>query len=303
MRVLVTGSLGTLGRPLVRELRDQGHEVWGCDRLHSGEDYFIRADVSEFRQLKKVFEESCPEVVYHLAAEFGRHNGEGWYEDLWKTGPIGTRNVCELCHAFPSKLLLASSSEIYGECDADVLSEDLSETQVLWQPNEYALSKWVNEVQVVNFQRRYGLRASRLRFFNAYGPGEAFHAYRSVVALFCHKALTEQPLPVYEGYYRTFMFVDDFIPTLANACRRARQDVYNIGGQDYRSVEELAEIVLDEVGNGSIERIPEDKHNVRSKRPDIERAKNDLGHDPQTTLEHGVPATVAWMRDRELVGG
>lgn len=301
MRVLVTGSLGVLGTPLVAELRHRGHEVWGCDRRHSGENRFIRADVSDYRQLTEAFEASFPEVVYHLAAEFGRHNGEAFYEDLWKTGAIGTRNVLELCRGFDAKLIFASSSEIYGECDEDILSEGIPANQPLWQPNEYALSKWVNEVQVVNFQRRHDLDATRLRFFNAYGPGEDYHPYRSVVALFCHKALNGEPLPVFDGYHRTFMFIEDFIPTLANVCEATlRHPVYNIGGTDYRAVEELAEIVLDEV-DGTINRIPEDKHNVRNKRPDITWAQQDLGHNPQVKLEEGVPQTVAWMRDATRV--
>jgi dTDP-glucose 4,6-dehydratase len=172
-------------------------------------------------------------------------------------------------------------------------------------PNEYALSKWAGERQVRAFQRRHGIKATSLRFFNAYGPGEYPNAYRSVVALFCDKALRGLPLPVYEGYFRTFMYIDDFIPTLANACTaNLKHNTYNIGGTDYRSVEELAEIVLKECGvywpDGAIsavDLIPEDKHNTRNKRPLISRARRDLGHDPQVKLEEGVPATLGWMRD------
>jgi dTDP-glucose 4,6-dehydratase len=303
LRVAVTGSLGTLGAPLTAELRDRGHEVWGIDRRHSGEDYFLRADVANYRQLDAAFSTCSPEIVFHLAAEFGRHNGEGWYEDLWTTAAIGTRNVLELCRDFGAALRFASSSEIYGDSEAKILSESLSESTRLHQPNEYALSKWVNEEQIRNFQSRHYLDAARLRFFNAYGPGEDFHAYRSVVALFVHKALHGVPLPVYEGYHRTFMYVGDFIPTLCNACRPSLpSDVYNIGGADYRSVEELAEIVLDEVGGGEIEWIAEDTHNVRNKRPDIELAFRDLGHSPVTRLEEGVPLTVEWMRGAVRVG-
>lgn len=316
MRILITGSLGTLGRPLVRELRDRGHEVWGCDRQHSGEEFFVRADVGEYRQLEKAFEASVPQVVYHLAAEFGRLNGDEFYEDLWRTGAVGTRNVLNLCQLFGSRLMFASSSEVYGECEEDVLSEGIPTNRPLWQPNDYAISKWVNEMQIVNHQRRHGLDATRLRFFNAYGPGEAYHPFRSVVALFCHRALAGEPLPVFEGYHRTFMYVDDFIPTLANACEAdLRHDVYNIGGTDYRSVEDLAYIVLQaremsEVTRGAngqiidpIDLIPEDKHNVRNKRPDITRARQDLGHDPQVRLEEGVPPTLDWMRREEAVDG
>jgi|SRR5215471_14810836 len=96
MRVLVTGSLGVLGTPLVEELTDRGHTVYGCDRMHSGEERFVRADVADYRQLAHAFEVAQPEVVWHLAAEFGRQNGEHFYEDLWRTAMIGGRNVLEI---------------------------------------------------------------------------------------------------------------------------------------------------------------------------------------------------------------
>jgi dTDP-glucose 4,6-dehydratase len=184
------------------------------------------------------------------------------------------------------------------------LHEDLDLGR-LYPANEYALSKWTNEQQISNFQRRYGLESTRLRFFNAYGPGEEPHPYRSVVALFCRRALRGEPLPVYEGYRRAFMYIEDFIPTLANVCETdCRHDVYNIGGSDYRSVMELAQIVLDVTRSESIiEPIPEDLHNVRSKRPDISRAREEFDHDPQTTLEDGIPETIAWLQHAMAVLG
>ena len=296
----MTGSLGTLGRPLVAELRQRGHDVWGTDLTHSGDSQHVRADVANPPQLERAFDAARPDAVYHLAAEFGRLNGEQYTEQLWRSAMVGTRNMLELSSAYSSHLLFASSSEVYGEADAELLDEELTEREVIFHPNEYALSKWANERQILAFKEwNPELRATRLRFFNAYGPGEPYHPYRSVVALFCAKALAGEPLPVFRGYHRTFMYIDDFIPTLANACEaELHYDVYNIGGTDFRSVEELAEIVNTTIadGQGDIELIPEDLHNVRSKRPDISRSREDLGHDPQVTLEEGVPPTAEWMR-------
>ena len=72
-KILVTGSRGTLGRPLVKELEKRGHEVWGCDLQHQADEAYTRADVAEYRQLERVFEQPF-DYVYHLAAEFGRIN-------------------------------------------------------------------------------------------------------------------------------------------------------------------------------------------------------------------------------------
>jgi len=300
MRVLITGSLGSLGVPLTFELSERGHIVFGCDLHHTAQeqDTYMRCDVGDFRQLERVFGEYNPEVVYHLAAEFGRHNGNRHYEQVWRTNLIGTHNVLELCERHGSKLIFASTSEIYGTCDAEVLTEDLSETTVLRQPNEYALSKWANEQQILNYTARHDVEAVRLRFFNVYGPGETYHPYRSVVALFCHRALNEIPWTVYEGYSRTFCYVDDFIPTVANALQLgAAGEVYNVGGEDYRLVSELSDLVLELTGADPdlVSYEPEDVHNILSKRPDNTKAKARLLHNPKTKLEEGVPATIDWM--------
>jgi len=95
------------------------------------------------------------------------------------------------------------------------------------------------------------------------------------------------------------MYIDDFIPTLAKTCENfTAGEVYNIGGQEFRSVEELSNIVLNYVGksNELVEYLPEDKHNVLNKRPDIERAIKAFDHDPKTPLEVGVPKTLEWMK-------
>lgn len=300
VRVLVTGSLGSLGRPLTAELEARGHLVYGCDLAHCEreQDTYMRADVGDYRQLERVFRAYGPHAVYHLAGEFGRHNGEANYEQVYRTNLIGTRNVLELCRQYRSRLIFASSSEIYGECTEPWLTEDLSKQVPLWQPNEYALSKWANEVQIVNFARRYDVDAVRLRFFNVYGPGESYHPYRSVVALFCHRALNGIPWEVYEGYSRTFMFIDDWTPTVANVLERGKAGgVYNIGGSDYRSVREVSDLILAETGADPelVTYLPEDVHNVKSKRPDNSRARHQLGHDPTVTIEEGIPKTIDWM--------
>lgn len=310
MNVLVTGHLGTLGQPLVRELRARGHVVHGVDLRHSEDGY--RVDVADYRQIRAVLERQHYDIVYHLAAEFGRHNGEDFFEQCWRTNVIGTRNILELQRDLGAeysndsfRLVMFSSSEVYGELDAEWLSEDLMDTHAVHWPNDYATSKWVNEVQCVNFARQWGNEIVRVRLFNAYGPGEAYHAYRSVVCLFAYRLLHGLPIDVFDGYHRVFQYVDDLIPTLANIAERfAPGEVYNIGGAEYRSVNELADLVLRETGaDPSLVRLlPHDAHNRKNKRPDITKARRDLGHNPTVTLEQGVPWYVAWMRERYGLG-
>jgi len=299
MRILVTGSKGTLGTPLVKELSRRGHEVWGCDLQHQADDNYIRADVSSYRQLERVFEANQYDYVYHLAAEFGRINGEEYYDTLWETNVIGTRNILEWQKKKRFRLIFASSSEIYGDKHAEILKEDMPLNYSIIQPNDYAVTKWVNEIQIMNFEKRFGIETVRCRFFNAYGPGEYYHHYRSVVCLFSYRALFGIPWQVYEGYHRVFMYIDDFIPTLSNVCENFKAgEVYNIGGEEFRSVKELSNLVLKHTGadKSLVEYLPEDKHNTMNKKPDISKAKKELGHNPKIILEDGVPRTIEWMK-------
>jgi dTDP-glucose 4,6-dehydratase len=298
-KILVTGSHGTLGRPLVAELNRRGHEVWGCDLQHHSYENYFRADMSKYRQLERVFEQPY-DYVYHLAAEFGRINGEEYYDTLWETNVIGTRNILEFQRSKGFKLIFASSSEIYGDNHSAILEESIPLNQSIIQHNDYATTKWVNEIQIMNFEKRYDNPCVRLRFFNAYGPGEHYHHYRSVVCLFGYRALKDLPYDVYEGYHRVFMYIDDFIPTLANVCDNfVPGEVYNIGGEEFRSVHELSDLILKCCGKDDslITYSPEDKHNVQNKRPDISKAQEAFGHNPAITLEEGVPKTIDWMKE------
>src|SRR3989475_7080458 len=281
-KILVTGSLGTLGRPLVRELCLRGHDVWQLDLHHSDEPRYIRADVANYRQLERAFEERF-DYVYHLAAEFGRLNGEEYYDTLWQTNVIGTRNLLEIQRRAGFSLIFASSSEIYGDRHEAILTEDIPLHSSIIQHNDYATTKWVNEIQIMNFEKRYGVPVMRLRFFNAYGPGEYYHHYRSVVCLFCYRALHNLPYEVYEGYHRVFMYIDDFIPTLANAAEQFTPGaVYNIGGSEFRSVRELSDLILKTLGRsgGPAAALSGDQHNGPKKRAGHSPAPRGPGHKP-----------------------
>ncbi len=303
MRILITGSEGTLGRPLVKELERRGHKVYRLDLQHGIGDNYYRCDIANYRQLEQLFLNRSIigqfDYVYHLAAEFGRINGEVYYDTLWQTNVIGTRNILELQRIYNFKLIFASSSEVYGEQSNEVLYEDMMEKQPVFQHNDYAISKWVNELQIMNFEKRYNNQCVRLRFFNAYGQGEYYHDYRSVVCLFCYRALHDLPYTVYRGYDRVFMYIDDFIPTLANVCDKfVPGEVYNIGGTEYRSVEQMSNMILNLTGktDSLVTYLSKDEHNVVSKWPDISKARKQFGHNPTIPLEVGLQRTVDWMR-------
>lgn len=303
MKLLITGSQGFLGSALKRELRNRGHQVFGCDLTHSFDSQEIRADVSDYRELTAAFRLSEPDVVFHLAGEFGRHNGEIHTPKLWSTNCIGTRNVIDLCQEFKSWFVFASSSEAYGDlADNHNLSESLLTRHVPRFSNEYALTKYANEKQIeIGINR--GLNATILRFFNAYGPGELYSPYRSVVCLFAYRMLHNLPITVYRNYRRVFMYIDDWASTVAGLACKCRAlpngSVFNIAGRESRTVEELADLIRRLTDSHSrIDYQSKESANVTDKRPDISKAEITLGHDPAITLEQGIPLTIEWMRQR-----
>ncbi|MFC7157493.1 NAD-dependent epimerase/dehydratase family protein [Halomarina halobia] len=298
-QVLITGGLGAIGAPLTEELESRGHEVWIADLPWSERERYYRCDVSEYRQLESVFEDRDFDYVYHLAAEFGRKNGEDFYETMWKSNAIGTKNVLRLQREHGFRMVFSSSSEVYGDYD-DVMVEDVPRRVGPRQLNDYAISKWVNEQQILNATDRYGTETVRVRFFNTYGPGEYYSEYRSVVAKFCYRALHDLPYHVYEDHHRSFTYIDDTIVTLANVVEHFNPgEVYNIGGERYRNIEELSDIVLDYLDKDDdlVEYRGTEEHNTLNKRASVEKAKRDLGHEQRITLEEGVPETIEWMRE------
>lgn len=295
MKIAVTGHLGTIGKPLVAALRAAGHEVIGIDLRHDVDG--VRADVADYRQLEAATPRDI-ELMYHLAAEFGRHNGEDFYEQVWRTNGTGTKNVLRLQKDRGFKLIFASSSEVYGERPDPVLHEDLPLSPLLLT-NDYAISKLVNEAQIANAQKQWSSQTMTLRFFNAYGPGEFFHNYRSVVCLFTYRALKKLPYTVYDGYYRVFQYIDDLVDTLVRAATQFRPGlVVNVAGTEYRSVHELHDMICElvDVDLSKVTFLPEEKHNVVSKHPSIARARMHLGHSPDIVLRDGLKKTVDWMR-------
>ncbi len=145
-KILVTGGLGFIGSNLVPELRKRGHEVWVCDLMNSGTANYIRCDVSKYRQLERIFDKHDFDYVYHLAAEYGRWNGEDYYENLWLTNVVGTKNVIRLQEQKKFRMIFFSSAEVYGDY-VGVMSEDVMDKIAIKQMNDYAITKWAGELR------------------------------------------------------------------------------------------------------------------------------------------------------------
>lgn len=301
MKILVTGGLGAVGAPLAARLRGQGHEVWVLDRPHHhGIDgrYYFRGDVGEHRQLEQVFAQIPFDFVYHAAAEFGRINGEHFYETLWRSNAVGTKNLIQLQERHRFRMVFFSSSEIYGDWDG-VMSEEVPDQHPVQQLNDYAISKWVNELQVRNSAALSGTETVIVRLFNTYGPGEPYSDYRSVICKFIYSALHDLPYTVFLDHHRTSSFIDDTVRTLATIAERFRPGaIYNIAGDTYHDIKSISTMILEACGKSDrlVTYLEREAHNIRNKRTTAARAQADLGHHETVALAEGIARTIAWQR-------
>jgi dTDP-glucose 4,6-dehydratase len=311
--ILVTGGLGAVGTYLVKELRERGHTVFVSDRSHHHSPHYARCDVGEFHQVERLWTGGgwpmgyAPkgrkfDYVYHMAAEFGRWNGEDYYENLWKANAVGTKNILRMQEREGFKAIYFSSSEVYGDFDG-VMSEDVMDTVEIKQMNDYAMSKWVNEMQVQNSARQFGTKSVRVRLFNTYGPGEYYSPYRSVICLFCYRLLHDEPITLYQGYKRTSTFITDMARTLSNITDAFHPgEVYNIGGEDFHTIEEVVDVILRQLGKEKdrarlVQLKPEEILTTKQKLVDCTKARRDLKHASTVTLPEGIAQTLEWMRD------
>lgn len=312
MKILVTGSKGVVGQKLVIELQKRGHSVFGVDiQHHPGEIGFIqkmsteewvysRCDIGEYRQIERILKAAGPfDLVYNCAAEFGRWNGEDYFEQMWKSNLIGLKNIIRLQEELKFKLVHFSSSEVYGDYE-DVMSEEVMDKFEIKQMNDYAISKWANEMQIRNSAKIFNTKTVTLRLFNTYGPGEYYHPYRSVNCKFCYHALNGLPITVYKGHYRSSTYIDDCVTTVANISDNFIPGrVYNIGSDQFHDIETLAEIIWNytKASKSLIEYKESEMLTTKLKKTNIDLSIKELNHKQTISLEDGVKKTIDWMKE------
>jgi len=296
--ILVTGGKGIVGTPLVKELRRRGNEVAVLDLMHSNEDNYLRCDISNYRQVERIFDEHKFDYVYHLAAEFGRWNGEDYYENLWMTNAVGTKNLIRMQEREKFSMIFTSSSEIYGDYKG-IMTEDIPEKIPIRQMNDYAISKWVNELQIINSASQFDTETVRVRLFNTYGPGEYYSKYRSAICIFVYRALHKLPYIVYLNHKRTSSYIDDTVRTLANIVNNYTSgNVYNIAGSELHDMKTASDIILDylHLDDSLVEYREAEMATTVDKIVDATKSIIDLGHIATVDLKDGIRRTIEWQK-------
>ena len=305
MKILVTGGAGFIGTNLCNELRSRGNDIVACDLYNTDRDDYIRCDVRNYRQIEKVFEEyGTFDYVYHLAAEYGRWNGEAYYENLWQTNVVGTKHLIRLQEKHKFRMIFFSSAEVYGDYEGRMTEAVMEENKIkdTYQMNDYAISKWAGELMCLNSAQMFGTETVRVRPLNCYGPHEDYTPYRGFIPKFIYHVLKRKPYTVYCGHKRIIDYVEDSCRTFANIIDNfIPGEVYNVGGrlEWEMDIKQYSDIVLRTVGiDDSIVTYKDaESFTTKIKTVDFSKAIRDLDHNPLVDPVEGIKRTTAWMKD------
>lgn len=306
MRTLITGGAGFIGSHLTEALLAAGDQVTVLDDLSTGrwENLAAVADRPALRLVRgSVLDAELVErlvlgadTVYHLAAAVGAFTIRDRTLDSLRTNLHGTEHVVAAAHRYDVRLLLASTSEIYGKNDKVGLRED--DDRIIGSPTKsrwsYSEAKAIDETLVTAYGRA-GLRAVTVRLFNTVGPRQTGR-YGMVVPRFVGQALAGDPLTVYGtgDQIRCFCHVADVVAALPAllAERDAIGGVFNLGSAEQVSIGQLARRVVRLTGSHStIDRIPyqvaygDGYEDMMRRVPDCRRARELIGFVPARDLD------------------
>ena len=320
MRVLITGGAGFIGSHLTDLIVSQGHQVVVLDDLSTGRHDNLRrhhgsTDV-EFVMGSILNDSLVDDVVrrsdrvFHLAAAVGVNLIVQRPLESLATNIRGSEIVLDKCHKYGRKVLVASTSEIYGKNTSDALSEE--DDRILGSPLKtrwsYSEAKAIEEVLAHAYWRDKGLPTVIVRLFNTVGPRQVGH-YGMVVPRLVSQALRNEPITVYGSGQQTrcFCHVLDVVQGIYGLFEdtSAEGRVFNVGSPEEISIMELAKRIKDLTGSTSeIQVVPYDVayetgfEDMQRRRPDISRIGATTGWQPTRGLDQILEDVMADLRDR-----
>jgi dTDP-glucose 4,6-dehydratase len=294
---VVTGGAGFLGSHLCDELLTRGHRVICVDNLvtsslrnlehiTSDDFVFLNHDVTEELEI-----EEPVDFVYHFAALASPVDYLRMPLHSLKVGSYGTHHALGLAKFKRARFLLASTSEVYGDPQVHPQPETYwGHVNPVGPRGVYDEAKRYAEALATAYHSQQGVNTSIVRIFNTYGPRMRSHDGRAIPN-FIRQALANEPLTVYgEGSQtRSFCYVDDLIRGIVLLAESGEHLPVNIGNPGEFTILELAQNVIKVTGSKSkivFEALPVDDPQVRQ--PDISRARQVLGWEPEIQLEEGL---------------
>ncbi len=303
MRTLVTGGAGFIGSFLCERLLAQGHEVICLDNFFTGRKRNIAPmlDNPRFEVVRHdVVEPILLEVerIYHFACPASPVHYQFNPVKTVKTNVIGTLNMLGLAKRVRARILQASTSEVYGDPAVHPQTEDYwGNVNPIGIRSCYDEGKRVAETLCFDYHRQNGVDIRVIRIFNTYGPRMLIDDGR-VVSNFIVQALRGEPLTLYgDGEQsRSFCFVDDLVDGIFRMMEGEHVGPVNLGNPGEFTMRALAELVLSLTGSSSpILHLPLPADDPTRRQPDIRRAREWLGWEPQVSLRDGLVKTIPYF--------
>jgi dTDP-glucose 4,6-dehydratase len=308
-RILVTGGAGFIGSHLCERFLKEGDEVICVDNLLTGdrdnishlfgykEFTFLEQDVTNY-----VFVSGDLDAIMHFASPASPVDYLELPIQTLKVGSLGTHNALGLAKAKNARILVASTSEVYGDPLIHPQTEDYwGNVNPIGPRGVYDEAKRFTEAMAMAYRRTHGVETRIVRIFNTYGPRMRMRDGRVVPNFIC-QALKREPLSVYgEGdQTRSFCYVDDLVEGLVRLLWSDEPGPVNLGNPNEMTILQFAEKIIALSESDSVidyRPLPEDDPKVRQ--PDITKAKRVLGGwEPKVALDEGLRATIAYFKQR-----
>jgi UDP-glucuronate decarboxylase len=306
MRILVTGGAGFIGSHLIDRLMNEGHDVLCLDNFYTGHKrnvmqwldnpYFelIRHDITEEIRLEV-------DQIYHLACPASPVHYQYNPVKTIKTNVMGTLNMLGLAKRVKARILLASTSEVYGDPEVHPQSEEYrGNVNPIGIRSCYDEGKRVAETLCFDYHRQNNVDIRVARIFNTYGPRMLENDGR-VVSNFVAQALRGEPLTVYGdgSQTRSFCYVADLVDGLIRLMNGDHMGPVNLGNPGEYTILELAQMIQSKINPDAeiqFKSLPQD--DPQRRRPDITRAKEWLGWEPKVPVQEGLDRMIADFRSR-----
>jgi nucleoside-diphosphate-sugar epimerase len=307
--VLVTGGAGFIGSHLCRHLLDKGYKVICLDNLITGSRKniepllgspnfeFVEADVTKplSPNLKSIT------YIFHLASPASPIDYQDLPEETLTVNSIGTLNVLNLAKDTGASLLIASTSEVYGDPLVHPQKETyLGNVNTFGPRSCYDESKRFAEAATYVYLHKYNIDARIVRIFNTYGPNMQVNDGR-VVSNFINQAIKNEPLTIYGdgSQTRSFCFVSDMVEGLSKAMftEGTNGEIFNLGNPEEYSMLDLAKKIKEMTDSASeiiYKELPKD--DPKQRRPDISKAERVLNWQPIVKVDEGLQKTIEYYR-------
>lgn len=318
MKALITGGAGFIGSHLAEQLLGDGHEVVVLDNLSTGRLeniealrahrrlQFVKGDISDV-SLVQLLAAEC-DVIFHLAAAVGVQLIADDPVRTIETNIGGTETVLAIANKFGRRILIASTSEVYGKSESIPFREEddivLGSTRLSrWS---YACSKAVDEFLGQAYYQQYGLDVVIARLFNTIGPRQTGR-YGMVVPRFVQWALKDEPICIYGTgtQSRCFCYVQDVVDALIGLmqCDRAVGQIFNVGSSEEVSIKQLADRIIELTDSRSTHQlVPYEVaygrpiEDMMRRVPSTERIHSIIGWQPKTSLEQTLDVIITERR-------